>query len=98
MASFHRLFHVDSEAAANEHFDLCAKQLRPFYESYRDPLPAEVLQQLMDCFRSHPHWSLAHVAVHVGLLESFRHNRILRYVAAVASSAREGGMLQACCG
>ncbi|XP_053110798.1 85/88 kDa calcium-independent phospholipase A2 isoform X2 [Hemicordylus capensis] len=72
-----RLFQVDNEATANQHFDLYVKMLRPFYESYRDPLPLETLQQLADCFRSHPSWSLAHVAVDVGLLESFRHNRIL---------------------
>ncbi|XP_066489586.1 85/88 kDa calcium-independent phospholipase A2 isoform X2 [Tiliqua scincoides] len=75
-----RLFHLDSEAAANEHFDLFVKQLRPFYESYRDPLPVDILQQLTDCFRSHPSWSLAHVAVEVGLLESFRHNCILSLI------------------
>ncbi|XP_062989591.1 85/88 kDa calcium-independent phospholipase A2 [Elgaria multicarinata webbii] len=72
-----RLFQVGNEVDANEHFDLYVKQLRPFYESYRDPLPLETLQQLVDCFRSHPSWSLAHIAVEVGLLESFRHNHIL---------------------
>ncbi|XP_015274677.1 PREDICTED: 85/88 kDa calcium-independent phospholipase A2 [Gekko japonicus] len=72
-----RLFQVDNEVDAIQHFDLYVKQLRPFYESYREPLPLETLQQLTDCFRSHPTWSLAHIAVEVGLLESFRHNRIL---------------------
>uniref|UniRef100_A0ACB8FP94 85/88 kDa calcium-independent phospholipase A2 n=1 Tax=Sphaerodactylus townsendi TaxID=933632 RepID=A0ACB8FP94_9SAUR len=72
-----RLFQLDNEADAIQHFDLYVKQLRPFYESYREPLPLETLQQLTDCFRSHPTWSLAHIAVQVGLLESFRHNRIL---------------------
>ncbi|XP_039189482.1 85/88 kDa calcium-independent phospholipase A2 isoform X1 [Crotalus tigris] len=72
-----RLFQVDSEPSAREYFDLYAKQLRPFYESYHDPLPLETLQQLTDCLRSHPSWSLAHIAVESGLLGSFRHNLIL---------------------
>ncbi|XP_054844650.1 85/88 kDa calcium-independent phospholipase A2 isoform X2 [Eublepharis macularius] len=72
-----RLFQIDNETDAIQHFDLYVKLLRPFYESYRDPLPLETLQQLTDCFRNHPTWSLAHIAVEVGLLESFRHNRIL---------------------
>uniref|UniRef100_A0A2D4ILF9 Phospholipase A2 group VI n=1 Tax=Micrurus lemniscatus lemniscatus TaxID=129467 RepID=A0A2D4ILF9_MICLE len=74
-----RLFQVDSEPSAHEYFDLYAKQLRPFYESYHDPLPLETLQQLTDCLRSHPGWSMAHIAVESGLLGSFRHNLILRY-------------------
>uniref|UniRef100_A0A2D4MBH3 Phospholipase A2 group VI n=1 Tax=Micrurus spixii TaxID=129469 RepID=A0A2D4MBH3_9SAUR len=74
-----RLFQVDSEPSAHEYFDLYAKQLRPFYESYHDPLPLETLQQLTDCLRSHPGWSTAHIAVESGLLGSFRHNLILRY-------------------
>ncbi|XP_028602146.2 85/88 kDa calcium-independent phospholipase A2 isoform X1 [Podarcis muralis] len=72
-----RLFQVDHEGFALEHYELYAKKLRPFYESSHNPLQLEVLQQLTDCFRSHPSWSLAHVAVEVGLLESFRHNHIL---------------------
>uniref|UniRef100_A0A670XWU2 phospholipase A2 n=1 Tax=Pseudonaja textilis TaxID=8673 RepID=A0A670XWU2_PSETE len=72
-----RLFQVDSEPSAREYFDLYAKQLRPFYESYRDPLPLETVQQLTDCLRSHPSWSIAHIAVESGLLGSFRHNLIL---------------------
>ncbi|ETE71158.1 85 kDa calcium-independent phospholipase A2, partial [Ophiophagus hannah] len=72
-----RLFQVDSEPSAREYFDLYAKQLRPFYESYHDPLPLETVQQLTDCLRSHPSWSIAHIAVESGLLGSFRHNLIL---------------------
>ncbi|XP_007433520.2 85/88 kDa calcium-independent phospholipase A2, partial [Python bivittatus] len=72
-----RLFQADSEANATEYFDLYTKLLRPFYESYHDPLPLETLQHLTDCFRSHPSWSLAHIAVETGLLGSFRHNLIL---------------------
>uniref|UniRef100_A0A8C6X6Z8 phospholipase A2 n=1 Tax=Naja naja TaxID=35670 RepID=A0A8C6X6Z8_NAJNA len=72
-----RLFQVDSEPSAREYFDLYAKQLRPFYESSHDPLPLETVQQLTDCLRSHPSWSIAHIAVESGLLGSFRHNLIL---------------------
>nr|XP_020643239.1 85/88 kDa calcium-independent phospholipase A2 isoform X1 [Pogona vitticeps]XP_020643240.1 85/88 kDa calcium-independent phospholipase A2 isoform X1 [Pogona vitticeps]XP_020643241.1 85/88 kDa calcium-independent phospholipase A2 isoform X1 [Pogona vitticeps]XP_020643242.1 85/88 kDa calcium-independent phospholipase A2 isoform X1 [Pogona vitticeps]XP_020643243.1 85/88 kDa calcium-independent phospholipase A2 isoform X1 [Pogona vitticeps]XP_020643244.1 85/88 kDa calcium-independent phospholip len=79
-ATAFRLFQIDNEGDANEHFDLYVKLLRPFYESYRNPLALETLQQLTDCFRSHPSWSLAHIAVEVGLLESFRHNHILSCV------------------
>nr|XP_060633015.1 85/88 kDa calcium-independent phospholipase A2 isoform X1 [Anolis sagrei ordinatus]XP_060633016.1 85/88 kDa calcium-independent phospholipase A2 isoform X1 [Anolis sagrei ordinatus]XP_060633017.1 85/88 kDa calcium-independent phospholipase A2 isoform X1 [Anolis sagrei ordinatus]XP_060633018.1 85/88 kDa calcium-independent phospholipase A2 isoform X1 [Anolis sagrei ordinatus] len=72
-----RLFQVDNEADANLYFEMYAKQLRPFYESYREPLSVETLQQLLDCFRSNPNWSMAHIAVELGLMESFRHNHIL---------------------
>ncbi|XP_062839030.1 85/88 kDa calcium-independent phospholipase A2 isoform X2 [Anolis carolinensis] len=72
-----RLFQVDNEADAHQYFDFYVKQLRPFYESYREPLSLETLQHLVDCFRSHPNWSLAHIAVETGLMESFRHNHIL---------------------
>ncbi|KAH0616893.1 hypothetical protein JD844_028348 [Phrynosoma platyrhinos] len=75
-----RLFQLDNEAEADEYFSIYVKQLRPFYESYREPLSLETLQHLTDCFRSHPSWSLAHIAVEMGLLESFRHNHILSCV------------------
>ncbi|XP_074797663.1 85/88 kDa calcium-independent phospholipase A2 isoform X4 [Natator depressus] len=75
-----RLFQLDNETEAVERFEQYARQLRPFYESSPQPLQLEVLQQLSDCFRNHPHWSLAHVAVETGLLGSFRHNRILSCV------------------
>ncbi|OXB77518.1 UNVERIFIED_CONTAM: hypothetical protein H355_015810 [Colinus virginianus] len=44
------------------------------------PLSLEVLQQLSDCIRDHPSWSSAHIAVEVGLHETFRHNRVLSCV------------------
>ncbi|XP_032077398.1 85/88 kDa calcium-independent phospholipase A2 isoform X1 [Thamnophis elegans] len=75
-----RLFQLDTEPSAREYFDLYAKQLRPFYESYPGPLSLETLQQLTDSLRSHPGWSLAHIAVECGLLGCFRHNLILSYV------------------
>ncbi|XP_073182352.1 85/88 kDa calcium-independent phospholipase A2 isoform X5 [Lepidochelys kempii] len=75
-----RLFRLDNETEAVERFEQYARRLRPFYESSPQPLQLEVLQQLSDCFRNHPHWSLAHVAVETELLGSFRHNRILSCV------------------
>uniref|UniRef100_A0A8C3IEN1 phospholipase A2 n=1 Tax=Chrysemys picta bellii TaxID=8478 RepID=A0A8C3IEN1_CHRPI len=75
-----RLFQLDNETEAVERFEQYARQLRPFYESSPQPLQLEVLQQLSDCFRNHPHWSLAHVAVETELPGSFRHNRILSCV------------------
>uniref|UniRef100_A0A7M4G3M7 phospholipase A2 n=1 Tax=Crocodylus porosus TaxID=8502 RepID=A0A7M4G3M7_CROPO len=71
-----RIFQLDNEVEAARHFEQYARQLRPFYESSQQPLQLEVLQQLSDCFRSHPSWSLAHVAVEMGLRESFQHNHI----------------------
>ncbi|XP_065437210.1 85/88 kDa calcium-independent phospholipase A2 isoform X4 [Chrysemys picta bellii] len=75
-----RLFQLDNETEAVERFEQYARQLHPFYESSPQPLQLEVLQQLSDCFRNHPHWSLAHVAVETELPGSFRHNRILSCV------------------
>ncbi|CAH2312335.1 85 88 kDa calcium-independent phospholipase A2 [Pelobates cultripes] len=76
----YRLFQLDSETAALQQFQEFADKLRPFYESVRQGLNLDTLQQLTDCIRSHPNWSLAHVAVEIGLRESFRHNYILRSV------------------
>ncbi|XP_066852476.1 85/88 kDa calcium-independent phospholipase A2 isoform X2 [Anser cygnoides] len=72
-----RLFQLDDEAEALQRFQHYAGHLRPFYESSPQPLGLEELQQLCDCLRSHPSWSPAHVAVEIGLLEAFRHNRVL---------------------
>lgn len=73
-----RLFQLDNEADALARFEQYARQLRPFYESSHQPLSLEDLQQLSDCFRNHPSWSSAHVAVEFGHRESFRHNHVLR--------------------
>ncbi|XP_074435317.1 85/88 kDa calcium-independent phospholipase A2 isoform X2 [Larus michahellis] len=75
-----RLFQLDNEADALVRFEQYAGQLRPFYESSCQPLSLEELQQLSDCFRNHPSWSSAHVAVEFGHRESFRHNHILSCV------------------
>ncbi|KFV68887.1 85/88 kDa calcium-independent phospholipase A2 [Dryobates pubescens] len=73
-----RLFQLDSEADALARFEQYAGRLRPFYESSHQPLSLEDLQQLSDCFRNHPSWTPAHVAVEIGRHESFRHNHVLR--------------------
>lgn len=39
----------------------------------------DVLQQLTDLVRSHPSWSVAHVAVELGIRECFHHSRIIRW-------------------
>ncbi|OCT85526.1 85/88 kDa calcium-independent phospholipase A2 [Xenopus laevis] len=73
-----RLFQLESESEALLRFQEYAVKLRPFYESSRKGLRLETVQQLTDCIRSYPNWSLAHVAVELGLRESFKHNGILR--------------------
>ncbi|MEE6512485.1 hypothetical protein FKM82_019531 [Ascaphus truei] len=83
-----RLFQLDSEAEALQRFPEYSGKLRPFYESARRGLRLDTLQQLTDCLRGHPDWSLAHVAVEMGLQESFRHNGILR---SVNSTQCDGG-------
>ncbi|KAM4650612.1 85/88 kDa calcium-independent phospholipase A2 isoform 2-T3 [Discoglossus pictus] len=84
----YRLFQLDNESEALQRFHEYAVKLRPFYESARQGLKMEVVQQLTDCVRSHPNWSLAHVAVELGLRESFKHNGILR---SVNSTECDGG-------
>ncbi|XP_053930235.1 85/88 kDa calcium-independent phospholipase A2 isoform X7 [Cuculus canorus] len=83
-----RLFQLDNEAEALVHFEQYARQLRPFYESSQQPLSLEDLQQLSDCFRNHPSWSPAHVAVEIGRRENFRHNHV---VSCVNSTDSEDG-------
>lgn len=90
-----RLFQLDNEADALARFEQYAGQLRPFYESSRQPLLLEDLQQLSDCFRNHPSWSSAHVAVEIGHRESFRHNHVLRQgVGGISSGLCAGGELE----
>ncbi|XP_040262802.1 85/88 kDa calcium-independent phospholipase A2 isoform X2 [Bufo bufo] len=75
-----RLFQLDSEAEALHQFQEYATKMRPFYESSRQGLQLTTVQLLTDCLRGHPNWSLAHVAVEMGLRDSFKHNGILRSV------------------
>uniref|UniRef100_A0A4W6GB63 phospholipase A2 n=1 Tax=Lates calcarifer TaxID=8187 RepID=A0A4W6GB63_LATCA len=69
-----RLFQVASEEDAMNWFPQYALKLRPFYETL--PLKAETTQPIVDCIRSHPDWSSAHVAVETGLRECLKHNYV----------------------
>uniref|UniRef100_A0A3B5AJJ0 phospholipase A2 n=1 Tax=Stegastes partitus TaxID=144197 RepID=A0A3B5AJJ0_9TELE len=69
-----RLFQVVSEEDAMNWFPQYALKLRPFYETL--PLKAETAQPIVDCIRSHPDWSSAHIAVETGLRECLKHNYV----------------------
>nr|XP_031527588.1 85/88 kDa calcium-independent phospholipase A2 isoform X3 [Vicugna pacos] len=72
-----RLFQLETEADALVNFQQYSSQLPPFYESSSHILHTEVLQQLTDLIRSHPSWSVAHLAVELGIRECFHHSRII---------------------
>ncbi|XP_036965598.1 85/88 kDa calcium-independent phospholipase A2 isoform X2 [Acanthopagrus latus] len=69
-----RLFQVASEEDAMNWFPQYALKLRPFYETL--PLKAEAAQPIVDCIRSHPDWSSAHIAVETGLRDCLKHNYV----------------------
>uniref|UniRef100_H3C5G7 phospholipase A2 n=1 Tax=Tetraodon nigroviridis TaxID=99883 RepID=H3C5G7_TETNG len=69
-----RLFQVASEEDAMNWFPHYALTLQPFYEML--PLKAETTQPIVDCIRSHPDWSSAHVAIDTGLRECLKHNYV----------------------
>ncbi|XP_056441994.1 85/88 kDa calcium-independent phospholipase A2 isoform X1 [Gadus chalcogrammus] len=69
-----RLFQVPAEEDALNWFPQYALKLRPFYETLH--LKAESTQPIVDCLRSHPDWSSAHIAVDRGLRECLKHNYI----------------------
>ncbi|XP_034499454.1 85/88 kDa calcium-independent phospholipase A2 isoform X5 [Ailuropoda melanoleuca] len=72
-----RLFQLEMEADALVNFQHYSSQLPPFYESSCHILHVEVLQQLTDLIRNHPSWSVAHLAVELGIRECFHHSRII---------------------
>ncbi|XP_029809371.1 85/88 kDa calcium-independent phospholipase A2 isoform X5 [Suricata suricatta] len=72
-----RLFQLEGEADALVNFQHYSSQLPPFYESSSRVLHVEALQQLTDLIRSHPSWSVAHLAVELGIRECFHHSRII---------------------
>ncbi|KAG9338866.1 hypothetical protein JZ751_025306 [Albula glossodonta] len=72
------LFQVPSEEDAMNWFPQYALKLRPFYETARPQLKAETVQPILDCVRSHPDWSSAHIAVDTGLRDCLKHNYVLR--------------------
>ncbi|KAM6972544.1 85/88 kDa calcium-independent phospholipase A2 [Aplochiton taeniatus] len=78
-----RLFQVASEEDAMNWFPQYALKLRPFYETI--PLKAETVQPIVDCLRSHPDWSSAHIAVDTGLRECLKHNYVQSQI-----NARDG--------
>uniref|UniRef100_A0A3B5LJG7 Uncharacterized protein n=1 Tax=Xiphophorus couchianus TaxID=32473 RepID=A0A3B5LJG7_9TELE len=71
-----RLFQVGSEEDAMNWFPQYALKLRPFYEIL--PLKADTAQTIVDCLRSHPDWSSAHIAVEKGMRECLKHNYVQR--------------------
>ncbi|XP_055519327.1 85/88 kDa calcium-independent phospholipase A2 isoform X1 [Leucoraja erinacea] len=75
-----RLFQLSSEIEARTVFVQFAEKMRPFYEISPESLKLDTVQQLTDCLRSHPTWPLAHVAVEMGMKDSFRHNHIMRCI------------------
>lgn len=72
-----RLFQLERETDALVNFQHYSSQLPPFYESSGQVLHVEALQQLTDLIRSHPSWSVAHLAVELGIRECFHHSRII---------------------
>ncbi|CAO2601670.1 85/88 kDa calcium-independent phospholipase A2 [Lemmus lemmus] len=72
-----RLFQLESEADALVNFQQYSSQLPPFYESSMQVLHVEVLQHLSDLIRSHPSWTVTHLAVELGIRECFHHSRII---------------------
>lgn len=83
-----RLFQLETEAEALVTFQQYSSLLPPFYESSTHILQAEVLQQLTDLIRSHPSWSVAHLAVELGIRECFHHSRIIS--CANSTESKEG--------
>ncbi|XP_031419425.1 85/88 kDa calcium-independent phospholipase A2 [Clupea harengus] len=79
-----RLFQVASEEDAMNWFPQYALKLRPFYEMVPSFKP-ETIQPIVDCLRSHPDWSSAHIAVDKGLRDCLKHNYVLSQI-----NARDG--------
>ncbi|KAM6161859.1 85/88 kDa calcium-independent phospholipase A2 isoform 2-T2 [Erethizon dorsatum] len=75
-----RLFQLELEADALVNFDWFSSLLPPFYESSTQVLHTEVLQRLTDLIRNHPSWSVAHLAVELGVRECFHHSRVISCV------------------
>ncbi|XP_016077958.1 PREDICTED: 85/88 kDa calcium-independent phospholipase A2 [Miniopterus natalensis] len=83
-----RLFQLETEGEALATFQQYSSLLPPFYESSARILQVEVLQQLTDLIRSHPSWSVAHLAVELGIRECFHHSRIIS--CANSTESKEG--------
>nr|XP_046228226.1 85/88 kDa calcium-independent phospholipase A2 isoform X2 [Scatophagus argus] len=81
-----RLFQVSSEEDAMNWFPQYTLKLRPFYETF--PLKAETAQPIVDCIRSHPDWSSAHIAVETGLRQCLKHNYVQSQINARDASGK----------
>ncbi|XP_036313305.1 85/88 kDa calcium-independent phospholipase A2 isoform X2 [Pipistrellus kuhlii] len=88
LQSAFRLFQLETEAEALVTFQQYSSLLPPFYESSAHILQVDVLQQLSDLIRSHPSWSVAHLAVELGIRECFHHSRIIS--CANSTESKEG--------
>uniref|UniRef100_A0A8C5CZR9 Uncharacterized protein n=1 Tax=Gouania willdenowi TaxID=441366 RepID=A0A8C5CZR9_GOUWI len=71
-----RLFQVFSEDNAIYWFSQYALKLQPFYDTH--PLKAESIQPIVNCSRSHPDWSCAHIAVETGLRKFLKYTSFQR--------------------
>uniref|UniRef100_A0A8C5D2J2 phospholipase A2 n=1 Tax=Gouania willdenowi TaxID=441366 RepID=A0A8C5D2J2_GOUWI len=69
-----RLFQVVSEDDAMNWFSQYALKLQLFYDTL--PLKAESIQPIVNCIRSHPDWSCAHIAVKTGLRKFLKYTHI----------------------
>uniref|UniRef100_A0A8C5FY38 Uncharacterized protein n=1 Tax=Gouania willdenowi TaxID=441366 RepID=A0A8C5FY38_GOUWI len=71
-----QLFQVFSEDNAIYWFSQYALKLQPFYDTH--PLKAESIQPIVNCSRSHPDWSCAHIAVETGLRKFLKYTSFQR--------------------
>uniref|UniRef100_A0A8C5FXU5 phospholipase A2 n=1 Tax=Gouania willdenowi TaxID=441366 RepID=A0A8C5FXU5_GOUWI len=73
-----RLFQVVSEDDAMNWFSQYALKLQPFYDTL--PLKAESIQPIVNCIRSHPDWSCAHIAVKTGLRKFLKYTSFQSHI------------------
>uniref|UniRef100_A0A8C5D040 phospholipase A2 n=1 Tax=Gouania willdenowi TaxID=441366 RepID=A0A8C5D040_GOUWI len=73
-----RLFQVVSEDDAMNWFSQYALKLQLFYDTL--PLKAESIQPIVNCIRSHPDWSCAHIAVKTGLRKFLKYTSFQSHI------------------
>uniref|UniRef100_A0A8C5CZZ3 phospholipase A2 n=1 Tax=Gouania willdenowi TaxID=441366 RepID=A0A8C5CZZ3_GOUWI len=78
-----RLFQVVSEDDAMNWFSQYALKLQLFYDTL--PLKAESIQPIVNCIRSHPDWSCAHIAVKTGLRKFLKYTSFQRTVSCASN-------------
>uniref|UniRef100_A0A8C5D021 phospholipase A2 n=1 Tax=Gouania willdenowi TaxID=441366 RepID=A0A8C5D021_GOUWI len=59
-------------------FSQYALKLQPFYDTL--PLKAESIQAIVNCIRSHPDWSCAHIAVKTGLRKFLKYTSFQSHI------------------